>query len=361
MSKNDAEHYKELYEQEKEKHKKTKIKLGVKERELHDITQSNSYKIAKLLALTKHAARVAANQAKRLDVRFARMMRVNRQHVEAMYASDAFVGAFPKKRTASTAVIIHLYYTDMLPIFQRKLKRLPSSLSYDLFITIPEGKEQATSEVRKAYPKAYVMTVPNCGRDVLPFVAVMKFIHKLGYTKVLKMHSKKSPHREDGSEWRDRIIDSLLPTNKATIQEIEKALDNPKTAVIGPEGEYVSLLVNYAATSRYIEQFFTKIITDAKISRIIDVSDEYGFFAGTMFWARVDALMPIVAAVGPGDFEPELGQVDSTLAHGLERLLCLIPELQNKDIYELRKDGVNKIEYHTTNIPEWSEIAIHDS
>lgn len=356
---NGEEYYKGLYEREKEAHKKTRIKLGVKERELHTITQSSSYKIAKLLALTKHAARLAVNQAKRADPRFARMIYANRRHVESLYTSEGFIGQFPQRKTTDLAVVLHLYYTDMLPIFKQKLGRL-KTLKYDLFITVPEGKEAAIDAVKKAFPHASVMIVPNCGRDVLPFVQVAKQLKKLGYKKVLKLHSKKSPHRKDGGAWRDKILDSLLPVDNKILEEIYTTLDSKSVAIIGPEREYVSLLVNFDATGHYIEKFFGKIITNSSIPRIIDVSDEYGFFAGTMFWARLDALMPVIDAVEARDFEPELGQVDSTLAHALERLLCLIPELKNRKMFEVQKDKISEIDYHTTNIPEWSEIAIKD-
>jgi len=351
--------YRILYEQEREAHKKTKIKLGVKERELHTITQSNSYKIAKLLALTKHAIRLTVNQVKRANPKYAGLIRANKRHVEAIYNSRDFIEQFPKNKTAQLAVVIHLYYVDMLPIFDRKLKRL-KDVDFDLFVTIPEGKEFAVEDVKKAFPHANTMIVPNCGRDVLPFVEVAKQLNSLGYEKVLKLHSKKSPHRQDGSKWRDRILDSLIPSDKTVLNEISKSLDNKNVAIIGPQGEYVSLLVNYEATGHYIEKFFTKIISDTKIPRIIDVSDEYGFFAGTMFWARLDALMPVIDAVDSRDFEPEMGQVDSTLAHALERLLCLIPELHNRKMLEMKNDKVVEVNYHTTNIPEWSEIALKD-
>lgn len=354
-----AEELEALLIQEKDNHRKTKIKLKAKEREIHAITQSNSYKIARILAVSKHGARIVVNHAKDLNPKRVRMLTQNKRHVRAVYQSAAFSQGLEVKPSADLAVVIHLYYPEMRDVFLEKLKNI-SHLKYDLFITVPDTKADKKQAVQDTFPEAHVVLTPNCGRDVLPFVQVMKAIRSCGYSKVLKLHSKRSPHREDGEEWRDKILDSLLPSNRQTVKDIEKALSRKKAAIVGPEGEYVSLLVNFSATGHYLKNLVGKIIDTKLASDLVSTSDEYGFFAGTMFWARVDAIMPVIDSVAIGDFEPELGQEDSTLAHALERLLCVIPELKGRDIYEQKAEGVVKIDYHTTNIPDWSEVALED-
>jgi lipopolysaccharide biosynthesis protein len=287
------------------------------------------------------------------------MLASNKRHVRTAYNQPSFTEAFAAEASADTAVIIHLYYTDMFSFFFNRLQRI-SALPYDLYLTIPEGKEDVVPTIREQAPNARIAVVPNCGRDVLPFVQVMKQIEPKGYSKILKLHSKKSPHRTDGEQWRDKIVDSLIPSNSTLVTKLGKVLNEDNLALIGPNGEYVSLLVNFTATAHYLKTLTGKILGGKEADELIRTADEYGFFAGTMFWARTDALWPIVHNVNVEDFEPELGQEDSTLAHALERLFNIIPELQERDLYELQDADVVRIDPHTTNIPEWSEVALED-
>jgi lipopolysaccharide biosynthesis protein len=349
---------KQLLDQEIEAHTKTKIKLKARERELHTITQSVSYKLAKKIALVKHMLRVVIDYTKALSPKRRLLMSKNRRYIQRIYTSKEFNSDFLLPPTSTTAVILHLYYPDLLEYFEKKLKLL-DKINYDLFITIPDTKKESIVEIRKVFPNARIAVVPNCGRDVLPFVEVMRKIDHLGYVKFLKLHSKKSPHRIDGDVWRDLIVGDLIPEDQKVVNSILKTLDNPSTALIGPVNEYVSLLVNYGSTAHHIKRIVSREFGKKEARELESISDEYGFFAGTMFWARVDAITPLIKSIKMTDFEPELGQEDSTLAHALERLLCVRAELYNLDIYGVSSSGVIMLNYHTINIPVWSEIALN--
>lgn len=354
---NTNEHINSPLELERREHLKTKIKLAAKEREIHEITKSGSYRLAKKIALSKHVAKKASNKVIDITPRRAYRRIKNKNYILSTYASNSFTGCFQTKRTADTAVTLHLYYPEMAEYFAQKLDRL-DGLKYDLFVTIPDKKLEMRASVEKVLPAARIATVPNGGRDVLPFIEVARQLQVMGYDKVLKLHSKKSPHRDDGDEWRDRIVESLLPDDRNILRDLQKQLDKKDTAIVGPGGEYVSLLVNYSSTRHHVQKLVTALIDKKAGREISGRADEYGFFAGTMFWARVDNLSSVFNVVHADSFEPEIGQVDSTMAHALERLFCLIPELENKKLYELSAHGVKPLDYHTTNIPEWSDVYV---
>ena len=81
---------------------------------------------------------------------------------------------------------------------------------------------------------------------------------------------------------------------------------------------------------------------------------EYGFFGGTMFWVNVESVRGLLG-YGASSFEPEAGQIDGTFAHALERLFCVVPEIEKKDLYHSDGIRVAKRSYKSNNIPEWSE------
>ena len=63
------------------------------------------------------------------------------------------------------------------------------------------------------------------------------------------------------------------------------------------------------------------------------------FPAGTMFWARSDALLPLFSLdIDSLKFDDENGQVDGTMPHAIERSICLVSNSQGyKSIQILNK------------------------
>jgi glycosyltransferase involved in cell wall biosynthesis len=254
------------------------------------------------------------------------------------------------------AVILHLFYADLWDYFSEKLEIMDTK-SYDLFVTVRENEERIKTIILEKFPNAVVIDVPNKGRDVLPFLIVANSIKGKGYEIFLKLHSKKSKHRDDGNTWMNNMVDSLLPKKKAALRQILETLDKENTAIVGPKNEYVSLSVNYEANKQHLRRLIKHYKT-RKVSEHVDLSRfDYGFFAGTMFWAKFDALKPIISEkIKIGSFESEGGQIDQTLAHAYERLFCLIPELNDMKIYDADANGVGLVEYENGVIPQWSDL-----
>jgi len=261
------------------------------------------------------------------------------------------------RRTESNfVVVVHLYYIESWDTIKKYLRRLNG---YDLIVTMPKKNKYIAEKIKKEFKNSTIVLVPNRGRDVLSFTLLLSKIQSAGYPIVLKIHSKKSTHRKDGDKWFIDMLEKLVPHNAAVLENIMLTLSNDNSSIIGPEGHYVSLKVNFEQNKHYLYKTL-KSLYGAKLSaQVMKTPGRYGFFAGTMFWARVDALDPVISyPFKVRDFDVEKGQIDSTLAHGLERAFCIIPEIGNMQIFETNGKKIQRIQYSTPNIPDWTDVQI---
>ena len=254
------------------------------------------------------------------------------------------------------AIVVHLFYTDSWGYFSEKLKLLDKA-SFDLFVTLPKHNTEFTDEIYKSFPNAHVIIVPNKGRDVLPFIKIIPIIKNAGYKYVLKIHSKKSKHRKDGAEWLSDMVEKLIPNDAGARNAIINNLQKEDTGIIGPSKHYLSFAVNYRQNWNHTKNILNRIYDKKQTAFVKKNYLDYGFFAGTMFWARVDALDQIIKQeFDVGNFEKEKGQIDCTFAHALERVFCIVPEIENLKLYETDSRKVYEITYKTKNVPKWSRV-----
>ncbi len=247
-----------------------------------------------------------------------------------------------KKQTTRLAVVVHLYYPDSWPLLAKSLEPL-KAVDYDLHVSIPDKNKSFIPDIKEFRKDAHIYIVPNRGRDVLPFVHIGRRLKELGYEYVLKIHSKQSVHREDGSKWLEGLLASLIPTKQKYIKDILTLLADQTTGVIGPDGHYLPLKHYFGGNRQSIIRLLKELLGTTETNAASQQIDDFGFFAGTMFWARLDALEPLLDFYfQPDDFETEKGQIDGTIAHALERLIALVAEVRHRQNYALKDGLINK-------------------
>jgi lipopolysaccharide biosynthesis protein len=257
------------------------------------------------------------------------------------------------KPSSKLAVIIHLFYEDNWLLFETRLGNIEKD--YDLFVSIPESKPYLRDMVKKSFPAANCIAVPNKGRDVLPFTRIASCLEDLGYEYILKFHSKKSTHWDGGQDWLEGMMERLLPSTTEVIKATIDTLRNNDTGIVGPSDVYYPLTINFPANRAHMTRIIDKLFGREKSHEVLqDCRKKYGFFGGTMFWARLDAISPLLHC-SVYDFETESGQIDGTYAHALERLFCIIPEIEQKRMFELTPTEMHARNYTSDNIPDWSQ------
>lgn len=214
------------------------------------------------------------------------------------------------------AIVIHAYYPEILEEIVDFVAALPRR--HKLFVTTTPDKYAETLARLEASGRDYSIRVfPNRGRDVLPFLKMLPAIEAEGFEYLIKVHTKRSPHREDGDTWRRDLYGKLLD-NAAVEAALTAFEEDVSLGLVGPDRHFVAM-------STYIGSNEGKILD---IGHRLGLSEsqirDQGFFAGTMFMARTSALRPLMRlGFSDDDFEVEAGQIDGTFAHAIERGIAL--------------------------------------
>lgn len=210
--------------------------------------------------------------------------------------------------TAQVATVIHAWYGDALPSLLRDWRAagVPGRL---LVTTAPERSEAIAAILQAEGVAAELCVYENRGRDVLPFLHVANRLLEEGVEIVLKLHTKRSVHRDDGDDWAAEIRSALL--SKATAM-LEALFEHPSLGMLAPAGHLLPLTEFVGGNAPILDYLDARMGTQRR--------PQARFASGTMFWAKLAALRPLLDAhLCPGDFEAETGQIDATLAHAIER------------------------------------------
>ena len=254
------------------------------------------------------------------------------------------------------AVVLHLYYHDSWQYIESKLKNIPEK--FDLFVSITKENKKLEQKIKEVYGGVNIIHTPNLGRDILPFLKIMSVIMQFdNYKVVLKIHTKKSLHRDDGEDWNNEIMNELIPGNKELIKENLQKLLNKNSSLTGPSRQYINLAVNFEANGKDLTKIMKHIFKSHKLIWHVLQKDrkKYGFFAGSMFWINIEKLSTVFEKRNSKAkfFAKEKGQVDGTYAHAMERAFSLVPEIHKEQLLRIDEHKVTELRDYSGDFPEW--------
>lgn len=215
---------------------------------------------------------------------------------------------------AGIAICLHLYYPEMWLEVAQALQALDEP--WDLFVSVPRfAATPVLQAIAQAVPQAVFRMDDNQGRDVLPWLHWLAAGTFDRYEWVCKLHTKKSPHRLDGAQWRAQLFDGLLGSPVQLHALLAHLRQHPEIGLAGPQAALV--LPGTAAWSgrngRLIAALQTQLALGTGCAPL-------PFMGGTMFWFRPPSVRPLAALAG-ANFQTEMGQTDGTLAHAIERII----------------------------------------
>lgn len=213
--------------------------------------------------------------------------------------------------------LVHVWHVDLLDEIAHALKA--SGIDWRIVLTTASDRIDAVKDAcLRLGIHAEIVACGNRGRDVLPFLRAVAPLLLDGTRVLVKLHTKKTEHRGDGDRWRRDLLETLLSPGRAA--RLLAAFDaDPALGLIAPDHHALGVADYLGGNGPTLEHLRERLDLDA--------SPDDRFIAGSMFWARLDALLPLYEMdLGEWEFEAEAGQVDGTLAHALERIVSLAAE-----------------------------------
>jgi lipopolysaccharide biosynthesis protein len=241
------------------------------------------------------------------------------------------------------AIAIHAFYTD---IFAEILCKLEKS-GYNkiaLYVTTTTSQFKIIEGLlnKSSYP-FILKEVENHGRDILPFLKMLPQIFADGNELILKIHTKKSNHLNRKDLWRNDLFNKLIGVgaiNKA-INIFEK---NNAIGIIGPANHVLPMYYYYGGNALRVIGLGKKMgVDDCYLNNL-------NFVAGSMFYARKEALLPILnLGLNDSDFEIENLQTDGTMAHAVERAFAVALLAANLQLSDTDYNSSNPVLTVSTN------------
>ena len=212
----------------------------------------------------------------------------------------------------SIGVFVHVYYVELAVQIAERLAVIDHPVS--LYVSTTD--ESRAEQIRRILPTAVVRVFPNQGRDIAPKVFGFAPEHA-AHDIVLHLHTKRSPHRSDLSGWLSHILDCLLPSAEGVAAILALLTETERIGMVSPAlhpslGETVQWGPN---------RVIAEVITWGRGWPALPESDRLAFAAGSMFWARSSALVPVQQLEIPTEAFSDSRETDGTLAHAVERLI----------------------------------------
>jgi len=222
------------------------------------------------------------------------------------------------------AIQVHAFYPDLFKDICDGLKNVP--FPYDLYVTTTE-KYKATYilEYLSKHNTAanyYVDIIENKGRDVIPFLTQIQPVISQ-YDYICHLHTKRSLHSDIGKMWRNYLYENLIGSTHHIKKIFYEFETNRKLGIVFPDvPEVLKKILGWAKDKQYAEELMNQMNLDCSF-----LPEDIIFPAGTMFWARTDAVKELfLIDLNTLTIPDELDQLDGTIMHAIERIFPYIAE-----------------------------------
>jgi len=124
------------------------------------------------------------------------------------------------------AVVLHLFDVDLWPEMREAIERICHP--FDLFVSLTKGSSDHMRDViKESFPDPLIFDFEDHDRDIGPFIVFLQSGALFRYELVCKLHTKRSPHLDNGDAWRRTLIDGVLGSSRLIDQIIASFRADP--------------------------------------------------------------------------------------------------------------------------------------
>lgn len=244
-----------------------------------------------------------------------------------------------KKLPFRAALHIHVFFVDLFLDILQRLEGQEFQLDLLISVSSPEVAEEVSSMV-SGYINGTVdiQTVPNRGRDIGPLLTEFSETILKNYDVIGHVHTKKSGDVKDaamGQIWLNFLLENLIGKRYPMASTIlERMACNEKIGLVFPDDPWV---VGWSGNKKIAEEM-------AHQFDINELPDKYfNFPVGTMFWARTEAIKPLLTKnFRWEDYPEEPLPYDGTVLHALERLLPFVAKKTGYHVAMTHVPGITR-------------------
>lgn len=219
-------------------------------------------------------------------------------------------------------VVCHAFYPDLVEWLLTSAKQsLPATTSFFISTDTDAKAAELRLSLAELRRPLVVRVLPNRGRDIAP--KLLGFSDLLDTLDVvLFIHAKRSPHASPLAGWRDFLLHNLAGTPEITASILSIFEHNPHVGLVAPQH-----FDPVRASCVWIKCLDDCTRLGRAMGFEITAKSILDFPSGSMFWARPQAIAPLLNLhLTWSDFPDELGQEHGTLAHAIERLFYFASE-----------------------------------
>ncbi len=224
----------------------------------------------------------------------------------------------------SCVVVMHLHYLESVSFFLRYAHSIPYEMNLIFTCSSKDVHEEIDRNMSLVNREYIVIEKNNRGRDISALLVACRTTI-LQYKYVCFLHDKKEKnemYKLDTQMWIEALWENMLQGN-TYIQNVLNYMEKEERVGLMVPPPPLSSNMNAAYRNAWWgnEQVAGKLLKQMGIEEPI-YTENHPIALGTVFWAKVDALKPLLEIDWKyEDFDEEPLKDNGTVSHAIERIL----------------------------------------